>query len=583
MNIFFGILNHRRYPQIFVFLIVVSSLLFFLLYRSQFNFFYFLGDWPIAIQRYEAVSKLLLTYDSYIYWLNIWVSYSPLLHRPYGLQGIFSILFNSNNAIYFLIFTYFLIGFIGIYKISIKYNIPTLHSIYLIIYFLLNPSLYSHISAGHIGFINALSLPLLLWLTTKFHINLFYSLIFLIIFVLNFYDSFNYTFQYNFIILLIFWIYNFFRFKDWKYKCIYLKNTLLICIVFLFYCYSDIHFIYETLLDTPREVAKGTVFYSISDFISNVIGFPILNNDILKSEWCRSKHEINGFIGIFSLPILIYLFRKNIYLISFIIFLVILPYLSDSNIYSPMYWIRSLPTFSSHLCYSRIRITTYIILILTIITFYKDIDKKDFDNKILIFLLLFNILEITYRAYDPLINMSVRKFENCNKSSEFQNSLSLRYNVSGTLDVASATRCNLLSITGQDSYISINNNFINLVKFDQFYKLFSDNDLNYITNYSTGFGYISFCINVGHLFNTNIPYNRNWYIDNKNRTYPNALGYLSFFISEPGCYTLEYYKENKYIVLFKFYLLIFSILFILIFYISKVQKVIPPSKQRTDK
>ena len=75
-------------------------------------------------------------------------------------------------------------------------------------------------------------------------------------------------------------------------------------------------------------------------------------------QWCAGTWEICSYIGIIAFALLLVSFRKGIKWWHGIMVLLVLAGIGNDSYFYIMYWIQKIPTFSSHLCFSRIRVFT---------------------------------------------------------------------------------------------------------------------------------------------------------------------------------------------------------------------------------
>jgi hypothetical protein len=223
-----------------------------------------------------------------------------------------------------------------------------------------------------------------------------------IVYGLAFNDIPNYTVQYMTVIvaLLYFW----FLFISTKEARLRLMRwlALFVAISLTLISYHVIT-ILEAATEYPRisdlrfhyswDVILKTYFYPFTDVVKAFAAPPGV------SGWScvQSTHETACYVGIISTLVALASFRRGLRWWHVITIVLILAGLGNDSIFWPMYWLQKLPTFSSHLCFSRVRMITVFFIGITVTwglwVLWEKYRIKAYARRIVIFIGLFIAIE----------------------------------------------------------------------------------------------------------------------------------------------------------------------------------------------
>lgn len=331
-------------------------------------------DWEHFEQRLLAIA---ITVKDYLQLPgnNPWVGGgTPIAYSTYGTFSILSVIFGEFIGIRIGIALYFLLGLLGCLKLSDYLNVDKETKVFFTFYFLFSNSLAWHLYAGHIIFINILSLPILTLLLLNFDKNKYNGYLFGIVYGIVFLDGALYTGQYFAIYFAVTFIYLVFKAKERQWIYFLISSALTFALITNYYILS----LYSFMRDYPRVVNPGLIHHHLLETLKFALT-PYIQfyDNVTAGGLCNNVHENANFIGLSVATLLIYLLtqKKYIYLVPFIF--LIFAYSGDSNIWEFNYLLKKIPSFSSHLCTGRIRLFTPLVLGGFVIYAYKKGDLKN--------------------------------------------------------------------------------------------------------------------------------------------------------------------------------------------------------------
>lgn len=329
------------------------------------------GDGNILMQRLEAMRQTILVYHQ---WpgLNIWNAGGQPLEGhggifPISIKSVFILLFGTKIGLNFSILLYLILGYLGswllaslIWKNSVLKNI---FSIFVVI----NLPLLFHLRAGHIIFYVYYLLPLILYYLIQSPFDRWSGIKAGILFGLAFNDTPAYLLQYMSIVLVLVYIGLIINVDISKRKMMCRGLILFIFSLLPIIAYHTIT-IYQNIIDYPRE--SNLFFnYFVSDVFKSYL-YPFTKIEKAFSSpagvpgmsCVRSTHEVAAYLGLIGFTLVVISLINGVKWWHYLILFLFIAGLGNDGALYPMYWLQKLPSFSSHLCFSRVRIITHLFL-----------------------------------------------------------------------------------------------------------------------------------------------------------------------------------------------------------------------------
>ena len=349
----------------FIFSLVAISPLFY------FSDYAILGDGNILLQRLEAMRMSIVEYSQ---WpgLNIWNAGGQPLDGhagifPVSIKSILILLFGVKIGLNVAIFTYVAMGYIGAWLLSsLLWKNVFFKSVFSIL-IVINLPLLFHLSAGHIIFYVYYLIPLLLYFLSRYSLDRWSGAKAGVLFGLMFNDTPAYLLQYISIIIgiIILHIILFGMPIDRRSMIRWLALFLVICMTLISY---HLVTIYEVTKEFPRDsnlffgyawsdIFKA-YFYPFTD-IEKVFSTPA---GVSGGSCSQSTHEISAYLGIIGFALVAVSLVNGVKWWHSLILLLFIAGIGNDSVLHPMYWLQKLPSFSSHLCFSRVRIITHLFL-----------------------------------------------------------------------------------------------------------------------------------------------------------------------------------------------------------------------------
>lgn len=321
-------------------------------------------DWDQVEQRFGAIQQTLVYFGQ---WTgnNPWIAGgTPLINSqfaPYGLFGGLSILFGPYVGLRLALIAYYLVGYAGCWKLAGHFKLSPFQQLFFTLYVLFGNALAWHLYAGHIIFLNILVLPALLYLLLNFASRWYAGFTFGLLLALAFCDGPLYTFQYMLLVLGVVFIW-----QVWTRVIDIRRMSLWIVQAFVGFGLLAIYrfvTLLPVMFDFPRKAVGGfhVKFFEIFKFSS----WPYLSyREVLSdSITCNGIHEQANYLGIVAILLVLLLVwrtRKSIYLVPFVFLLA--AYSGDTYPFQFQYLLKLIPTFDSHLCTTRLRLLSPLIM-----------------------------------------------------------------------------------------------------------------------------------------------------------------------------------------------------------------------------
>jgi len=335
-----------------------------------------LGDENIMFQRYEAFRQTIVNYNQ---WpgLNPWnAGGQPLEGYPnvfaFSIKSILVLIFGTQLGIGISIILYIFIGYIGSWLLaSIFWKNEVVKNIFAILV-VFNEPLFFHLSAGHIIFYVYYLMPLILYFSLRALDDSWSGLKAGVVFGLAFIDTSVYLLQYLSVILMLLYFWLVIKSDTNGRKMMFRWLVLFVCAVLTIASYHTIT-IYQVISEFPR-ISNLVFHYSWADIFSSYF-YPFteiehafsLPSGVPQLSCVTSTHEVSAYLGVIAFSLVVISLKDGVkWWHSLILFLFFLG-IGNDTIFHPMYWLQKLPSFSSHLCFSRIRIITHLFLPIAIV------------------------------------------------------------------------------------------------------------------------------------------------------------------------------------------------------------------------
>lgn len=315
-----------------------------------------LGDWDTSMHRYEAARRTVMEFKQ---WPgnNPWsIGGEPLLGNPcIGFMQILLVLFLGTYwGIRVAVLLYLIVGFVGAWKLSGIWWKERFIRLIFVFYTIANPALFFHLQGGHILFQVFWLFPLLLYFLLRFKADKWSGLKAAIVFALAFNELVAYIIQYAFVILIGIYLYLF----STNYKT-YLKELVRWLMLFISVVPALTFYRLATILPIAIQFPRLSDFrihYSLQELFK-MFFVPYVRLQVLfPGRPYASTVELSTYLGIIAFVMFILSFLRGFRWWHAVALVLIWCTIGNDRWYYFMYWIQKLPGFSSHLCFTRIRI-----------------------------------------------------------------------------------------------------------------------------------------------------------------------------------------------------------------------------------
>ena len=411
-------------------------------------------DWDHVLQRYAAIYQTYVKYGQFP-GNNIWAGGGMPLVQTYPGYGLFTalaLLAGPSIGIHLGLAVYYILGYFGAIKLANIFTKEESTQVYFALYIVFGNAIAYHLAVGHTIFANILILPYLLYFTINYRKR--YSGIFSgVLFGFSNLDGFAYTNQYIAIILIIFIIWRFII--DLNSRKNIINFTIFLMLGFFSVATYKIISILPLLNDFPRFVS-GVTNYALTDWLRfSFVPRTGLYNVNVGSNHCAGTWENGNYLGLSALILLLLVTFKKTKIIFPVLLILIFSFSNDTNWYSFNYYLKMLPSFSSHLCTTRLRVISPIVVGLAILIIYKDEKEINFfklkilKNTALLLMALEVFIVSALILLKSHIYINEKPVTEWNK--EFRSYVKLPLGVS---DLYSATMSNIGVSSETESYIS---------------------------------------------------------------------------------------------------------------------------------
>jgi hypothetical protein len=315
-------------------------------------------DWDSSMSRFEALRKTVVEFKQ---WPgnNPWISGGvPLASLPYtnllSIEGASVILFGTFWGLRLGLTFYTFIGFIGAWKLSGLFWEKIFLRFIFSIYSVANAAVAYHMTVGHLGFQNFWLMPLLLYFTLRIRDDAWSGLKAGIVFGVAFDSLPSYVPQDALLVLAAIAILHLNKLKD-NFRAVTNWLLLFISVVgsLIFYRYV---IIMGTAADFPR-ITNWKIHYAISTLLK-VFFYPYTDLHYLESSNVSFSiviWELGCYLGIVATSLALAGLIKGLRWWHATILFLVWSMMGNDNAFYIMYWIQKLPTYSSQLCFTRIR------------------------------------------------------------------------------------------------------------------------------------------------------------------------------------------------------------------------------------
>jgi hypothetical protein len=329
-------------------------------------------DWDTSLQRNTALYLSYLKFGQIPGnnpWIGGGVPLSPTV-PVYGLNALYTMLFGPAPGLLASVATYFALGYWGALKLIGYWTKDRYLQTFFALYFVFGNALAWHLAVGHTVFLPILLLPSLLYYTINYQQYLSgFKVGF--IFGISVLDSIIYVNQYIALTLAIAALY--LLIKHNRNKASGLAFCLQVILTFLSVTFYRLFTIIPTFGDYPR-LTQSVTSYEFTDFLRFLI-MPFANIErFVTTGMCSGVWENANYIGVTAFIIIGYVgvIYRRVYLVPFLLLALI--YSNDNSFWDFNYYLKHIPTFSSHGCTARLRLFTPLLFGFTLVSIF--IDQK---------------------------------------------------------------------------------------------------------------------------------------------------------------------------------------------------------------
>lgn len=319
-----------------------------------------IGDWNTAGSRFEALRRTVLEFGQWPEH-NPWTSGgAPFLGTPglsiLSIKGLLVLVFGTYWGLRLGVLVYLFISLAGAWKLSGMWWRDQLIRTVFSFYIIANPALIYHISGGHLMFLTFCFMPLLFYFLLRFNQDKWSGLKAAIVLGAAFNDSPMYMVQYGMLILGCIYAYLFISNHKENTRAL-LRWIIIFIPVFLNLTFYRTITILQISLDYPR-ISDWRTHYEWLALLKYYL-FPYTEfTEVASCKWCNSTGEVCSYIGVVAFIMVLASFRKGFRWWHGAMLLLIWAGIGNDSYFHIMYWIQKIPTFSSHMCFARIRVFT---------------------------------------------------------------------------------------------------------------------------------------------------------------------------------------------------------------------------------
>jgi hypothetical protein len=318
-------------------------------------------DWDGSMQRLEAIRLSIIDYGQFP-GNNPWVNGGqPLFSGPYfTIETFLSLLFGTRWGLRISICIYVCFGYWGSWKLSSIWWKEKIIRMAFSFYTTFSVAVFFGLTVGHGSILFMYWLyPMFLYLMLALEYDKYSGLKAGLLVAISLHITPIYTLQYGLIIALFVFLYIYIiknrglllnktyinRLANWILQLICITGVLTFHKVMYFYFIGS---------EFPRTI-NPNFNYTVSNFF-NAFLYPNISIGTLQpGHPCGSTWEMNGYLGITAIVLFFVSLIGGIRWWHTLTVLILWASAGDNEWYYIMHWIHKLPTFSSHLCTSRVR------------------------------------------------------------------------------------------------------------------------------------------------------------------------------------------------------------------------------------
>jgi hypothetical protein len=317
-----------------------------------------ISDWGYSISRFEVLRQTILEYKQ---WPsnNPWnMGGQPLLGNPgiglISVKGLLALVFGSVWGLKLAAPVYLFIGLWGAWKLSGIWWSDRFVRVIFCLYVAANPAMTYHTSIGHINFQTFYFAPLMLYYLLNFRLDKWSGLKAAVVAGLAINDSPSYMTQYALLTLggVFIWL----CIKNYKQHARSLINWVLLFLsVLLAVSFYRIVTILEVAFDFSRAL-DCRFHYDIKTLLKAYFMPYTDMRRISPNQYCDTSWEICCYVGIIAFLLAVLSLHRGFKWWHTAIVLFVWAWVGNDSYFHIMYWLQKTPAFSSHLCFSRIRV-----------------------------------------------------------------------------------------------------------------------------------------------------------------------------------------------------------------------------------
>jgi len=286
---------------------------------------------------------------------------APLLGNPmcslFSIKGLMVLMFGTSLGLRLSIPLYLSIGFWGAWKLSRIWWHESMIRLIFALFATANPAMAFHYSMGHLHFLNVFFMPLLFYFLLNYREDAWAGFKAAIVYGIIVNDSPAYMPQYGTLILIGIYIHLFIVHHQEGRKALlrWLSLFIPVAAALSFYRLATV---LPIALDFPR-ITDLKIHFGPRELLTMYLCpyakvselFPID-----KFGPCAFPHEVMAYTGVIAFILFMFDLARGIKWWHIVTVMLIWASAGNDSWVYPMYWIQKIPSFSSHLCFTRIRV-----------------------------------------------------------------------------------------------------------------------------------------------------------------------------------------------------------------------------------
>jgi len=318
------------------------------------------SDWDFFMNRCEAIRRTILEFHQ---WPgnNPWIGGGvPLAGNPcinvLSIQGLLTLSLGSFWGLRMAVLVYYFLGFIGAWKLSGLWWQYRAVRLVFVVFTIANPAVAFHMSLGHSLFQTFWCMPLLFYFLLRFKQDNWSGLKAAVIFGIAFNETPAYVLQYGMLIVCGLFLY--FLVKDFRAHCKPLLRWLLLFVpLSAALTFFRAIMISHIAVDFPR-IANYRMHFDFFQFFKFYL-YPYINvAKIAEVPVCNTSGCLASYLGIIALALFLLSSWLSLKWWHVITFLLLWAASGNDSPFHLMRWIQEIPTYSAHMCFTRVRMFT---------------------------------------------------------------------------------------------------------------------------------------------------------------------------------------------------------------------------------